>query len=506
MTITAYGTGAYRSATPNSFATSRGQLSDLERQLATQKRAESYGDLGMDRRTSLDLNAKIATLDSWLSGIKLADVNLKLSTQAVENFAKMTAETLNDTRSNTYVESSTGRTGAQVLAEEKFKQTLDLLNSAVNGRYLFSGTASDVQPVESFDTIMNGDGVRAGLKTLIAERQAADGVGGTGRLTTGGAAAIATVTREDVNDAYGFALSTPPALSSSAAMVVTPLAAPDGFSVEVAAQPAAGDTLRFTLSLPDGTTEEVVLTARAPGTTGDPATSFEIGADIDATAASLRSSIGAAIGQEAATTLRAASASWTADDFFNYANDPVPANRQPHRVPASLLDPMEPATPAGTVFWYKGESSDLRARETATVQVDKGQIVGTGARANEEAFAVGLAQFAVMSLETFPAGDPNSQAAYEAMTARVSDKLGFGGGVQKPAEIITELGSAQTALSRAKERHDGTKAYLTTALADVENVTTEEVAVQLLALQTRLQASYQTTAILSQLTLTNYLR
>ena len=91
------------------------------------------------------------------------------------------------------------------------------------------------------------------------------------------------------------------------------------------------------------------------------------------------------------------------------------------------------------------------------------------------------------------------------MTARVSEKLGFGGSVQKPAEIITEFGSAQTSLARAKERHDSTKNYLTTTLSGIENVTTEEVAVQILALQTRLQASYQTTSILSQLTLTNYL-
>jgi len=505
MTITAYGTGAYRSATPNSFATSRSDLADLERQLATQKRAESYGDLGMDRRTSLDLNAKVSTLDSWLSGIALADVNLKLSTQAVENFAKLTAEIVNDTRSNSYVPSSTGRSAPQVLAEEKLKQTLDLLNSSVNGRYLFSGKTSNIEPAEDFNTIIHGGDGRDGLKTLIEERQAADDVGGTGRLIAAGAGAVATVTRDNVHNQYGFALTTPPAVSSSPAMVVTPLAAPVGFSVDVVTQPAVGDTLRFKLTLPDGSQEEVVLTARAPGTVGDPAKSFEIGADMDATADSLRSAIGASLGKEAATSLRAASASWTANDFFNYANDPVPANRQPHRVPALLTDPMEAATPTETVFWYKGESSDLRARDTATVQVDKGQIVGTGARANEEAFAIGLAQFAVMAIETFPAGNPNSQAGYEAMIARVSDNLGFGDGVQKPAEIITELGSAQTSLARAKERHDSTKNYLTTTLAGVENVTTEEVAVQILALQTRLQASYQTTAILSQLTLTNYL-
>ena len=98
-----------------------------------------------------------------------------------------------------------------------------------------------------------------------------------------------------------------------------------------------------------------------------------------------------------------------------------------------------------------------------------------------------------------------AQPRYEAMAARVSDKLGFGGTTQKPAEIITELGSAQTALDRAKDRHQSTKDYLTTTLSGVQNVTTEEVATQILALQTQLQASYQVTSMLSKLTLTNYL-
>jgi flagellar hook-associated protein 3 FlgL len=42
-------------------------------------------------------------------------------------------------------------------------------------------------------------------------------------------------------------------------------------------------------------------------------------------------------------------------------------------------------------------------------------------------------------------------------------------------------------------------------LEDIEGVKTEEVATQILALQTRLQASLQTTAILFQTSLVNYI-
>jgi flagellin-like hook-associated protein FlgL len=505
MTISAYGSGAYRAATPNRLVSTRSELTDLERQLATQQRAESYGDLGMDRRVSLDLNNKLSTLDSWLEGITRGDVNLKIASQAVETYAKLTNETVNDTRSNTYLPSSTGRSAPQVLAEEKFKQTLDLLNSQVNGRYLFSGKTADIEPTVTYSEIIEGDGTgRAGLRQMINERRLADlGAAGLGRLTTGGAGATATIADETPAHGYGFKLAG--ATSSSAALTPTFTAGPPAdLSVTVASQPAVGDTLRVQLSLPDGTQEEIVLTARAAGTTGPASDSFEIGADVNATAANLRASITAALGKEAATTLSAASSQVAAANFFAGST-----NSPPLRVPGPPYDTATAAPAAGTaantVIWYRGDDGSDHARSTATVQVDTAQLVGTGARANEEAFRIGLAQFAVMAVESFPATDANSQARYEAMTARVSEKLSFGGSAQKPAEIITELGTAQTSLARAKERHESSKNYLTTSLAGVENVSKEEVAVQILALQTQLQASYETTSILSKLTLTNYL-
>ena len=126
MTITSYGTGAYRAAKPNEFVSTRGQLDDLQRQLSTKQRSETYGDLGMDRRTSLDINAKVSSIDSWLSGIQLANVNLNLQTKSVENFAKLTTESRNDMVSNSYVATSTGRTC--IISSHK-----DALNSAATG-------------------------------------------------------------------------------------------------------------------------------------------------------------------------------------------------------------------------------------------------------------------------------------------------------------------------------------------------------------------------------------
>ncbi len=158
MTINAYGTGAYRAASGPSFVGQRAQFDDLQRQLATQEKSTTYGGLGTDRTVSLDLNAKLSTIDSWLDGIQLANTNLKLMSDGVSAFGKLASDARNNMTANSYLPTSTGQTGPQVLATDKLKQTLDILNNSVNGRYLFSGKTTDTEPTASFDQIMNGDG------------------------------------------------------------------------------------------------------------------------------------------------------------------------------------------------------------------------------------------------------------------------------------------------------------------------------------------------------------
>ena len=61
-----------------------------------------------------------------------------------------------------------------------------MLNTAADGRYLFSGRTVDQEPVASTDQILNGNGAQAGLKQVIDERKQADlGASGLGRLIVG---------------------------------------------------------------------------------------------------------------------------------------------------------------------------------------------------------------------------------------------------------------------------------------------------------------------------------
>ena len=68
-----------------------------------------------------------------------------------------------------------------------------------------------------------------------------------------------------------------------------------------------------------------------------------------------------------------------------------------------------------------------------------------------------------------------------------------------------QLAGAQIALKSAKDRHQQTNTTLQNLLQSVEGAPTEEVAAQILSLQTSLQATLQTTAMLLQTNLLKYL-
>ena len=96
-------------------------------------------------------------------------------------------------------------------------------------------------------------------------------------------------------------------------------------------------------------------------------------------------------------------------------------------------------------------------------------------------------------------------ARYQELASRVRDKLAFGAGTTSIADLHVEVVGISESVESARQRHVASEGVLTKAVEDIEGINLEEVAAQILTLQTRLQASYQTTSILSQLTLTSFL-
>jgi hypothetical protein len=91
------------------------------------------------------------------------------------------------------------------------------------------------------------------------------------------------------------------------------------------------------------------------------------------------------------------------------------------------------------------------------------------------------------------------------LSSRIAANLTSQPGQQQISDIQTDLANAQTTMQAASVRQTQTKTQLQNMVSDTETVSTEQVASQILAIQTALSASYQTTSILSKLTLTNFL-
>ncbi len=160
---------------------------------------------------------------------------------------------------------------------------------------------------------------------------------------------------------------------------------------------------------------------------------------------------------------------------------------------------------ANTVAWYTGNSGPGSARSTGSVRVDSSQTVQFGAQANEQAIRLALQSIAVYSAVTVSPTGTNSGAAVAALSARTAANLTSQPGQQTIQDIQTDFATAQTSMKDAQARQTQTQTALQNLIADTEGISQDQVASQILALQNSLQASYQTTSMLSQLSLVKFL-
>ena len=156
-------------------------------------------------------------------------------------------------------------------------------------------------------------------------------------------------------------------------------------------------------------------------------------------------------------------------------------------------------------------------RQSVNALVEDSGRVNYGMQANESGYLHMMRTFAAMSLETYPevslASDPNAadlnpaRQRFDAMARRQQTALSEARNVEKGSiELVAmEIGVAWSAMKAAGERHTNYKAQLDNLLSDVETVSKEEVAMEIMALQTRLTASYQVTSMVSKLSLVNFL-
>lgn len=498
MTIS--GVGLRSGGMIQSILTMRNQLDDLQRQLGTGQKSVDYAGLGVSRGLTVGLRSHLSAISGYTNTINNVGVRLSLAQTSLSRIADIASET----KSATTAVSGAGSTLTQQTAQSGLAEMLGLLNTQSGDRYIYSGLATDTPAVDTLDHILNGNGSQAGLKQVISERNQADlGADGQGRLVISSPTATSVSVAEDAAPSvFGFKLSSV-STSIGTATVSQPSGTPPSASIDLGAtNPNPGDKVAFTFNLPDGTSESVTLTATASANPGP--NEFTIGANSTQTASNLNAALTGSVKTLAATSLAAASAVAASNDFFN-----TDATHPPMRVagtsPFYAATSLTAGTPANTVSWYTGENGTQPARSTATAQVDQSINVSYGMRANEEGIRWVVQNVATLAAMDPSATDPDATARNAALNDRIRQNLDVPPGTQKVQDIESELANVQQTLAAATDRHQQTTSSLSDLLQNISGVDNNEVAAQILAMQTNLQASLQTTAMLYQTSILNYL-
>ncbi|MDA7949630.1 MAG: hypothetical protein MPJ78_19415 [Hyphomicrobiaceae bacterium] len=587
-----------------SIAETRSALENLQLQLATGKKVQTYGDLGLRRSQVLSTRAELSQIKGFTNTISLLDIRLDVMVQSLDRVRELASESKSGALEVGFDVLSTGKTIFQTEVSARFDEVAALLNTEIDGRHFFGGRAVEEDPVVTATEILNGSGGRAGFTQVSSERRQADlGADGRGRLTLdgpqasilgaavgtpgdiggvataqftidiggnsqtfdvsdggsdtlaaletaidaafgtdvasivggnqlqlnapnitdsititdidAGAAALAGLTTgtvanptgtatvaEDVDGSpFGFKLNG--ATSTLSGTTVTgPAGTPPSIDVAfTGVLPQDGETIQLTFDLPDGTTHDMTLTARTSGPV-DPG-EFLVGADADETAANFQSVLDSEVQTEAQRSLSAASLFAAANNFFDFddANPPQRVNGPPFDTATSLVN----ATTTDTVFWYTGEVSSTNARQSATAKVDDAISVSVGARANEDALRDVMKTFAAVTSEIFDPNDPDAADRYHEMRLRAATNLSFQGTAQAVDDIITELTVSKTVMGQANERHKASDSLMRDVIGEAEDADIFEVSAQILALQTRLEASLQVSVSMSSLSILNFL-
>jgi hypothetical protein len=366
------------------------QLTDLSTQLSTGKLSQNYSGMGTNEGFAIASRAQLSNIAAYTDTITNVNVNISLANTALQSLTTIRNTVQTGSATSSQDLNVNGQTVAQNTAAAQFGSMVGVLNTQSGNRYLFSGTAYNTQSVANAGDIINGTTTQAGLKTVMAERQAADlGANGMGRLVQSQTAGVISVTEDSATSPFGLKIA---AVSSTltGATVTGPSGSPVSFSVNLnGVNPSNGDKLSVQFTLPDGSTEKIDLTASTATPTpvgsfaidpGNPNVVPVVPPNPAITTSNLNTALNTAITKLANTSLVAASAVAAGDNFFNTDSSAIGAAKTNQATPT-------PAPISGTTA-LSGTAPDsiapgFSAGDTITVNGTTLSFVASGATGNQ---------------------------------------------------------------------------------------------------------------------------
>jgi len=338
------------------------KMATLQMQLGTGAKSPTLAGMGRDLPLSLSVRQRLDRIEGFSANIETVGLRLSFLDKTLSRFDKIEGEARNSAVQGQYGTGNINMATLPDLSKARFDEIVTMLNSEVAGRYLFGGATTDSAPLPNTNELLEGAGGRAGFKTVVSERKAADlGANGYGRVNTGITGSTVTLGEDGVHP-FGLKLSNISTTAANTSVTYTSPAATNpptakNLSVTFAPAPAeqirAGESVTMGFTLPDGT--ETQITLRATTDTPPGAGEFTIGADADATAANFKGALETRLTQVGGSELAGASVYEASENFFNGAGEPV------LRVSGNPATSLRVATEADTVMWYRGQSPAIAA-------------------------------------------------------------------------------------------------------------------------------------------------
>src|SRR5690606_18060215 len=173
-----------------------------------------------DRYFDLSIRSRMSRIEGHQSTATMVNMRLSVFDKVVARFDAIEADARAGMTPSAYGSSNVNFGTVPSLGRSRLDEVLTLLNTDVDGRYLFAGGKVDQKPVATLAAILDGAAGKAGFAEIANQRLQADQGNGLGRLVAGGSGATATLA-EDGDHVFGFKLSTLTA-TGSAVTVTSP--------------------------------------------------------------------------------------------------------------------------------------------------------------------------------------------------------------------------------------------------------------------------------------------